>query len=522
MHSLKVKILLFLSLSLFGVNVLAQVENKNNQTPTDTTAIELKDVVINSTKDIKVTGLTAGKIVFNPESMSTMPSLSGGTDLLKLLELTPGVQNAGDANSNTYVRGGDPGQNLLIYDDIPLYSSGHLLGFFSLFNSDHISSLELHKSGISSRYGGRLSSVINVTTPKSIPNKTSVKANVGLLATQFTVELPISEKFGLYLSGRKTYLEWIIQPLINSTVNNGAKNKVEELNYDFFDTNLTLIGKVSDKDRLTVNAMWGKDKFFINDMDMSLDGVLNWQNRLLSLKWDRTIGKNLFTQQVYFSNYLNNLSSDQAQVNMSIFSEIQDLSYRNRYLFSVNHIAFETGIQYAYHTIQPQSITITNISTINNNITDKIKAHEANIYGDMKFDINPRFSAELGIRANLFHYNTNIFSVEPRAKLSYQLNNTSIVRLAYHRQNQFMNMLSPTSVGLPLEFWVAAGKELPHQTGDDISAGYNISLFDDAINLSVDAYYRSMRNVNEYNQTITSDANKTYLDNTLSGKGRAY
>lgn len=505
-------------------HISAQTGEKQKETiKPDTTVYILEEVYIDGGKNKTITGLSIGKINFNPASMQHLPSLSGGTDLLRLLDLTPGVQNPGDASTNTYVRGGDAGQNLLLYDDVPLYMPGHLLGFFSLFNSGHISSLELIKSGIPARYGGRLSSVINVETRKRVPKKFSATGNTGLLATQLTLEIPIGKKFGAYLSGRKTYLEWIIQPLMNATINNQAKNKVEELNYDFYDTNLTILGDVTNKDKISLNVFFSKDNFDINDIDLSLNGVLNWKNKLASLKWDRKINENLFSQQLYFSNYQNELSSNQSKMAIFLSSEIQDFSYKNKYIFSLYDLPLETGMQYIFHKIKPQTFIIENLSNVyKNNSVSEIKAHETSLYSTIKLPITSLLHADLGIRMNLFSHSKQFFDIEPRFSLNYHINENSIFRMAYQRQSQYLNMLSPTSIGLPLDFWVAAGKELPRQTQNQFSAGYYLSFFNNSYELSGEIFYRSMNHLNEYTQMIMSDPSHTYLDNTLSGKGRAY
>jgi hypothetical protein len=482
-----------------------------------------KEVVVTKHLEKKMTGLSIGKMVLNPASMLKIPSLLGNTDLLKLLELTPGVQNSGDASTNIYIRGGDPGQNLLLYNQAPLYTSGHLLGFFSLFNSDHISSLELNKTGINSRYGGRLSSVINVNTKKALPETVSLKGNAGLLSSQATLELPLGDKFGLYVSGRKTYMELLMQPLLDATVNNNAKNKVEGLDYDFYDTNFTLVGNLSEKDKITVDAFWGKDNFTIIDNDLLLNGVLNWKNTMFSVQWDRKIRENQFSQQLYSSAFNNRLSTAQAEMRMDLFSKIQDWGYKNKYLFYVRDLPLEIGMQYAFHQIQPQTFNILNAEQHQGEGVPSIQnAHDAGIYGGINLPLTPEINADLGLRYNLFFQDKLFQSLEPRILLNYRFKETNVFRLAYIRQNQYLNLLTPTSVGLPLDFWAAASSQLPPQSGNEFSLGYFHTFQGDAFEFSAEIFYRTMQNVNEYVQTITTGQNNPYSDNTFVGSGRAY
>ena len=482
-----------------------------------------KEIVITKPQSKKMTGLSVGKITFNPIAVSTLPSLLGNTDLLKLLELTPGVQNSGDANTNLYVKGGDSGQNLLLYNNVPLYTPGHLLGFFSLFNSDPISSLELNKTGINARYGGRLSSIIDVTTKNNVPEKTSIKGNVGLLSSQATLELPLENKFGLSISGRKTYLELLMQPILNATVNNNAKNKVEDLDYNFYDTNITLVGLLSDKDKITVDAFFSRDNFNISETDLLLNGKLNWKSALFSTKWDKRMKENLFSQQIYAVSYDNELLTSQAEMNINMMSKVQDVGYKNKYLFTVHDLPFEVGLQYAFHEITPQTYDIINAeqkySLENPHI---LQAHDAGLYTSSNFSLTPQLSADLGLRYNLFVQDKTFQSIEPRVLLRYQLNETTVFRAVYNRQNQYLNLLSPSSVGIPLDFWITASNKIPPQSGNDYSLGYFQSFHNDAFELSGEIYYRTINNVNEYSQNFISGQNNSYIDNVFVGTGRAY
>ena len=512
---------LIIILSLFSLNSFSF----NDYIPSTDSILHVagEEVVVTKHQGKKMTGLSVGKISFNPGAVSALPSLFGNTDLLRLLELTPGVQNAGDANTNLYIKGGDSGQNLLLYNNVPLYTPGHLLGFFSLFNSDPISSLELNKTGINARYGGRLSSVIDATTKNKVPEKVSIKGNVGLLSSQATLELPLGNKFGLYISGRKTYLELLMQPILNATINNNAKNEVEDLNYDFHDANITFVGELSNKDKITVDAFLGRDNFNISDNDLLLNGMLNWKSTLLSAKWDRQIAESLLSQQIYAVSYENELATNQAEMNINVMSKIQDVGYKNKYLFRVYGLPFEVGLQYAFHEITPQTYNIINTEQKYNLNTPVIsRAHDAGLYTSSNFSLTPQLSADLGLRYNLFVQDKAFQSVEPRVLLRYQLNETTIFRVVYNRQNQYLNRLSPSSVGIPLDFWITTSDEIPPQSGNEYSLGYFQSFHNDAFELSGEIYYRTMNNANEYSQNFISGQENSYIDNVFVGTGRSY
>lgn len=482
-----------------------------------------KEVVITGDSKKKMGGLSSGKISFNPSAVSTLPSVMGNTDLLKLLELTPGVQNSGDANTNMYIRGGDQGQNLLLYNNVPLYTPGHLLGFFPLFNSDHISLLELHKTGINARYGGRLSSVIDVRTKSGLPEQVSVKGNVGLLSSQATLQLPVGEKFGLYLSGRKTYIELLMQPLLDATVNNNAKNRVENTDYNFYDTNITLIGELSQNNRIIIDAFFGEDNFNIADNNFLLNGLLKWENRSLSAQWDTRMGETQFSQQIYTSEYRNMLSSNQAEMKIDLTSKIQDVGYKNKFLFRLKNIFLETGLQYAFHQVTPQTYEMVNAGQrYNTSNPSTLNAHDAGLYMSSNVSFTSKLTAEMGLRYNLFIQDKSFNSINPRGALRYRLNETSVLRAAYSRQNQYLILLTPSSIGIPTDFWTTASKKIPPQSGDEFSAGYFQSFLNDAFDISAEIFYRNMNHVTEYSQNFITQQINSYTENVLNGTGKAY
>jgi len=482
-----------------------------------------KEVVITMEQGKKLNGLSTGKISFNPSAVSNLPSALGNTDLLKLLELTPGVQNSGDANTNMYIRGGDPGQNLLLYNGIPLYTPGHLLAFFPLFNSDHINSLEFNKAGINARYGGRLSSVIDVKTKSVLPEQVSVKGNMGLLSSQATLQLPIGEKFGLYLSGRKTYIELLMQPLLNVTVNDNAKNKVEDSDYNFYDTNITLIGLLSQNNKIIVDAFWGKDNFKITDNNLLLNGLLTWRNRSLSVQLESCKERIQFSQQVYTSDYKNNLLSTQAEMKIELVSRIQDIGYKNKILFQLKNVFVETGLQYAFHKISPQTYNMFNAGQkYNTGNFSTLNAHDAGLYVSSNISLISRITTEAGLRYNLFADNKLFNSIDPRLSLRYRINETSVFRVAYDRQNQYLNLLTASNIGLPTDFWVAASNGILPQSGNEFSIGYFRTFLHDAFDISAEIFYRNMKHVTEYSQNFITQQINPLSENILAGTGKAY
>ena len=471
------------------------------------------------------TGIRAigGNITITPDNVSRLPSMLGSTDLLRLLELTPGVQNAGDANTNIYIRGGEAGQNLLLYNRVPLYTPGHLLGFFPLFNSDHTSALVLNKTGIHAKYGGRLSSVISVEGKNTLPAEASISGNVGILASQATLAIPIGKKQGLYLSGRKTYINLFLEPILDATVNRKSAHKVEDLNYDFYDTNITWIGEVSAKDKIIVNAFFGNDELYINESELYLNGKLNWSNRLFALQWDTKANNRDLSQQIYGSAYKNKLNLSQTEMSMYLSSAIQDIGYQNSYTFSIANIPMEVGMQYAYYEITPPRYSMTNMAQTFYSETPPIQqAHGSGFYAHSIIPFASQLRAELGLRYNLFYQNKFFHSLDPRVTLRYWLQSEVCFRLSYDRQHQYVNLMSPSSIGIPTDFWLAVSKDIPPQSGDQFSVGYTQAFPNANFDLSAEIYYRKMNNLTEYSQNFLNGLNGSYIENILLGSGKAY
>jgi len=516
-YCVKTKIVFFFVLCLFAEEIRAS--------PPDSISMEIKgkEVIITPSKKETDIGTTGGKIVISPDNVSKLPSMLGNTDLLKLLELTPGVQNSGDGNTNIYIRGGDTGQNLLLYNQISLYTPGHILGLFPLFNSDHVSTLTLSKSGIQAKYGGRLSSVINVESKKTLPDTISITGNAGLLASQATLAIPLGKKSGLYLSGRKTYLNLFLQPLLDASVNRNSKSRIEDSGYDFYDTNITWIGEFSENSRITVDAFLGSDNLQIAEKELYLNGTMDWTNRSLALQWDTKIRKQTLSQQIYISSYNNKLDVKQAEMGLHLSSSIRDKGYRNNYSFSIARTSMDIGMQYIFHEITPQIYNMTNVNQpYYTETVSTQKAHDGALYVQSSIPVGSQIKTELGLRYNIFYHNKLFHSIDPRMTLRYWLTDQTSLRLSYDRQHQYMNLLSPSSIGIPTDFWLAVSGDIPPQSSHEFSFGYTQSFPKANLDASAEIYYRNMDNLTEYSKNFLKGQSDSYFSDILLGSGRAY
>jgi hypothetical protein len=482
----------------------------------------LKEVVIANDKKSAIKNLFGGKLSFNLKELSTVPTVLGTTDIVKVLQLTPGVQNSGDANGYLYVRGGDPGHNSMLYDGTPIYGMSHLLGVFPFYNTDHIQEVEFDKSSSNSKYGGRLSSTTLLIPNKKIPSEFTVQGNVGLLASQVTLGIPISEKTGITISGRKTYIDEIIAPMVRS---NSKEDDVQDMKYRFSDANLTFVTEISKNNLLTVSAFTSADKLRINDSNLALNASLKWSNFNISptlvskLSSDVTI-----SNAIYYTRYTNELEMEQSTIQMGISSFVEDFGFTNSIDYLIKGTPFESGLQYVHHNLQPQKIEIENLSTANNtNQNNRIRANEVAVFTTAKPKLLDNLIAELGLRINYYNSGSKSYlHFQPRVVLNYYMNKNVSFYASYNRQNQYLNLITTSSVGIPTDFWVASTDGIPAQSSNEFALGSNQTI-SKSFSSSFGAFYRSMKHLLEYPYGVTQfNQISTLKNDLLEGNGKAY
>lgn len=482
----------------------------------------LKEVVIANDKKKAITNLSGSKLSFSPKELSTVPTVLGTTDIVKILQLTPGVQNSGDANGYLYVRGGDPGHNSMLYDGTPIYGMSHLLGVFPFYNTDHIQEVEFDKSSSNSKYGGRLSSTTLLIPNKNIPSEFTVQGNVGLLASQVTLGIPISEKTGITISGRKTYIDEIIAPLVSSK---SKDDDVQDMKYRFSDANLTFVTEISKNNLLTVSAFTSADKLKIKDSDLALDASLKWSNFNISPTLISRLSSDVtMSNAIYYTRYTNELNMEQSTIQMGISSFVEDFGFTNSVDYSVKEIPFESGLQYVHHNLQPQKIEIENLSTANNvNQSNLIKANELAVFTTAKPKLLDNLIAELGLRINYYNSGSKSYlHFQPRALLNYYMNKNVSFYASYNRQNQYLNLITTSSVGIPTDFWVASTDGIPAQSSNEFALGSNQTI-SKSFSSSFGTFYRSMKHLLEYPYGVTQfNQISTLKNDLLEGNGKAY
>nr|WP_154781748.1 TonB-dependent receptor [Flavobacterium sp. LC2016-13] len=483
----------------------------------------LKEVIIENDKKSGVTALSGGKLSFNLKELSSVPTSLGTTDIIKILQLMPGVQNSGDANGYLYVRGGDPGHNAILYDGTPVYGMSHLLGIFPFYNTDHIKEVEFDKSSSNSKYGGRLSSTTLLIPNKKIPSEFAIQGNLGILASQLTLAVPVNEKTGVYISGRKTYIDEVVAPLVNSGSNS---NDVQDMKYGFSDGNITFISQVSKNNLLSVDAFISSDDLKINDNNLTLKTNMKWSNLTVSPTLVTTFSpKTSMSNSVYFSKYSNDLNMEQATIQFGVSSYVKDFGFNNAFKYWIKNIPVESGFQYVHHNLQPQNINVENFTDSSNTTQNNIiNANEAAVFTTIKPKLTDHLNAELGLRINYYTSGSNdsYLHFQPRVLLNYLANEKYSFYGSYNRQYQYLSLITTSSVGIPTDFWIASSDGIKPQTSDEFSVGSNQNISRN-LSSSFGGFYRSMKNLLEYPYGITQfNEITTFKNDLLVGKGKAY
>jgi hypothetical protein len=429
------------------------------------------------------------------KQIKELPALGGERDVLKVLQLLPGVQNPREGSSGLFVRGGDPGQNLFLLDEAIVYNAYHLFGFFSVFNGDALRHVELMKGSFPARYGGRTSAILNLKMREGNKEKHHGEGGIGLIASRLTLEGPIvKNKVSYLVSGRRTYIDALL-PLIQAPSERTAVY--------FYDANAKINWAINSKNQLSLSGYIGQDFYNFykkNDLFYFKDGM-NWGNATGSLRWSSTVNSRFFSNvTLNFSRFKFNVTSEQSFkdsiASLAYFSSIKDLSLKwdTEYHPSVKH-TIRSGLQTFQHHFENAAFVTRNARlNINAKSVNPTDAVESAAYIEDTYQPAENVVINGGVR--LVHFNTqnrNYGRFEPRLSLSFNTKHSGTFQTAYSRMNQFLHLLSNTGAGLPTDIWVPATDRIPPQQSDQVSIGWQKSFFDKKIMVSTEGYYKWLR-----------------------------
>jgi outer membrane receptor protein involved in Fe transport len=457
----------------------------------------------------------------------------------------PGVRNAGEGNAGFYVRGGGADQNLILLDDAVVYNTGHLFGFFSIFNSDAIKNVSLIKGGMPAQYGGRLSSVVDVAMKEGNTNKTQVDLGIGLIASRFSIQGPLKKNKASYMiSARRTYADAIAKPLIKKTSDYYGSG------YYFYDLNAKVNYEISEKDHLYLSGYFGRDKFNFNNAKRSFNTEIPWGNSTATLRWNHVFNKKLFSNTtLVYNDYQFALNGKQNDFNINLSSGIRDLNAKtdfDYYLSPEHKIKF--GAQYTFHTFLPNVLSGNQDSVVftPQNATKKF-ANEYGLYLQDDWEINNKLKLNIGLRYSQFQqvgrYTNYIRDVngnkidsvvygkgqtvqsyggfEPRATIRYTLNDNASLKAAITNNLQYIHLVTNAGTTLPTDLWVPSTLRVKPQLSWQYAIGYFQNLKEGMFETSVEAYYKTMENQIEYREGYTPSL-KDPEEEFVFGKGWSY
>ncbi len=511
-------------------------------------SLELREVeVVGRRTGDEVESTRMGTIELPMEKVRSLPVLLGERDVIKTLQLLPGVQSGSEGSSGLYVRGGGPDQNLILLDGVPVYNANHLFGFFSVFNTDAIRSATLTKGGFPAEYGGRLSSVIDLRMKEGNNQKLHGEGGIGLIASRITLEGPLrKESTSFMISARRTYLDVLARPLIRSSTDGNSTG-----GYYFYDLNTKVNHRFSDRSRLYLSGYFGRDRFYARDRytwnnagdtyeDKNETG-LDWGNAIGALRWNYVFNPRLFSNTTLtYSNYRFRVINEQESIRtvngttteefwgITYRSGIEDWSMRTDFNYMPvpeHYIKFGGGA--ILHTFTPGvSRAVQEGDQASQDTTfgsAPTKAQEFFMYAQDEIALGGKVKVNAGLHGSGFLVNgTTYLSLQPRVSGRYLLNERSSVKLSYANMAQFLHLLTNAGIGLPTDLWVPPTDRVKPQFADQVAAGYTRS-FSDTYMGTFEAYYKYMRNLIEYKDGATFLATGTdWQNNVAVGNGWSY
>lgn len=509
-------------------------------------SFQAKEVVITDRrKDENVKNTDMGKVELSTEQMKKLPALMGETDPLKVLQLLPGVQAAGEGNAGFYVRGGGPDQNLILLDEAPVYNTGHLFGFFSIFNADAIKNVTLIKGGMPANYGGRLSSVVDVTMKDGNNQRWQAEGGIGAIASRLSIQGPLQkDKSSFMISARRTYADVLAKPFVRKS------SSFYGSGYYFYDLNAKANYQFSPKDRIFLSGYLGRDVFRFRNSDRSFEAHIPWGNNTGTLRWNHVFSKKLFSNtSLIYNDYKFSFGASNEGFMIQLNSGIRDLNAKLDFDYFLNlkhHIKF--GGNYIYHTFTPSSVSGRQDTTVfrPDNAVRKY-AHEAALYIQDDWEISPRLKVNIGLRYSGFRQigpytrytrdrdgnklDSTVYrggqevrsygGPEPRLLLRYAWNDRESVKASVARNNQYIHLVTNAGSTLPTDIWVPSTYLVKPQFSWQYSAGYFRNFADNSWEASVEAYYKDLRNQVEYREGYTPSL-KDPEEEFVFGKGYAY
>lgn len=499
----------------------------------------LNEVVVSSVRrNENVIKAQMGVEKLNIKDIQNVPVLFGEKDILKTLQLLPGIKSAGEGNSGFYVRGGASDQNLILLDEAPVYNASHLLGFFSTFNSDAIKDVTVYKGGMPAQYGGRLSSVLDVRMNDGNKKETTFEGGIGLIASRLKIEGPfVKDKSSFMISGRRTYADAFLALAPDTSLRGNTLY--------FYDLNAKANYQLDEKNTLYLSGYFGRDK-----LGLSNAFGFNWGNATGTLRLNHLFNNRLFSNtSLIMSKYDYQIENLLSGNEFKVSSSINDFNLKQDFSFALSNAhELKFGFEGIHHTISPGEISSPVGSSVNELKIEKRKGLELAAYISDSYNVSDQIKLVYGLRFSSFSvlggstYKTfdadgeelssafyengkfvkSYFNLEPRISASFQLDDTKSIKASYARNVQNMHLMSNSTATSPTDLYIMNSLNTKPELADQFSFGYFNNLKDNNYEFSAEVYYKPMQNQIEYRNGTDLRGNQNVEADLIYGKGRAY
>jgi hypothetical protein len=494
---------------------------------------QLREVVVESSrKNDNLTKAQMGTETINMSAISKVPVIFGEKDLLKTIQLLPGVKSAGEGNSGFFVRGGGADQNLILLDEAPVYNATHLLGFFSTFNSDAIKDATIIKGNSGSQYGGRLSSVLDVKMKEGNNQDYTVNGGIGLISSKVSIEGPLQKnKSSFILSGRRTYADMFLK----------ATEKFKDNILYFYDLNAKANYQINAKNKVYISGYFGRD-----ELGLGQDFGIDWGNKTGTIRWNKIISNRLFLNtSLIYSDYNYNVKLKNGETNFNINSNIKDVNLKQDYTLYANGLnTLRFGFNSILHTITPSTFSGTVINSVakegrnglenafyltnnyraNNQLTIDygMRLSMYTLMGGDVYNIYENGVVKSSVKLNRSSFGKTYANLEPRITTNYRINEETSIKAGYARNVQHLHLLSNSVASSPSDQWIGNSYNIKPEIADQLSLGYVTKLFKSNFEFTAETYYKYLQNQIDYKDGAEINTVSDVESVLLYGIGRAY
>lgn len=490
------------------------------QIPLDEDITEIETVVIVGEKDTRLENTQMSVNEYTREQIKEIPAIFGEPDVLKIIQLKPGIQINGEGTNSIVVRGGGPDQNLVLLDESIIYNPTHLFGFFSVFNSDLIHKVKVYKGDFPAYYGGRLSSVIDVSTKAPCKDSITGSGGIGLISSRFNIDIPIVKgKTALFLGARRTYFDVFTRALNKANEDTPGWQYIP--NYHFQDFNAKIEHDFGPKDKLFINGFLSRDKLAMKRNNFTF--FLNWGNIASTVKWNHVFNSKMFiSNSIVYSDYNYKAGSEFPAFSFEVGSKIQELGLKSHLEYERDaKNSFSTGINVKRYTMDLGRLN-GGSDSVKVNLTSPAHFSDAAIYGNWTYKANARWKFESGLRMNYVN-NTglNFVGLEPRLTAAFRLTPKFTFKGSFSRVYQNVHLVANSGSSLPIDYWYPSTKKILPQYANQTALGLSVELSKDFF-FSYEIFYKQLGRQVDFRNNAEIYFNKDIESEMVIGKGWAY